>query len=78
MAVQASTADGRAIFTVTPDDTGWAVAFEGEMYDHSRDKQEALAAAHRRARACHDSGRAAQVTISGEVSFAPRADARRR
>jgi hypothetical protein len=73
VANQASTADGRAIFTVTPHGAGWAVQFEGEMLDPRNDKNEAIAAAHRRARACHDSGRAAQVAIYGEISFAPRA-----
>ena len=74
MANQASTAEGRAIFSVTPHDAGWSVQFEGETLDTGKDKNEAIAAAHRRARACHDGGRAAQVTIHGEVSFAERAN----
>lgn len=64
---------GRAIFTVAPHAAGWAVEFEGQTFDAGRDKQQAVAAAHRRARACHDGGRAAQVAIHGEVSFAARA-----
>ena len=39
---------------------------------------ESKAAAHRRARACHDGGRAAQVNIAGEVSFAERTNFPRR
>ncbi len=72
MANHASTEGGRAIFSVAPHGAGWAVLFEGQMLDERGDKNEAIAAAHRRARASHDGGRAAQVTIHGEVSFAER------
>lgn len=73
MAHQASTAGGRALFTVAPHGSGWAVEFEGETFDAGGSKQDAIAAAHRRARACHDGGRAAQVAVHGEISFADRA-----
>ena len=68
----ASVLEGRAIFTVDPHRDGWAVSFEGQVFDPCRDKAEAIAAAHRRARACHDGGRAAQVKVFGEISFADR------
>ena len=73
-----SPAAERAVFTVTPHEGGWAVMFEGDVFDESRDRNETIAAAHKRARACHDGGRPAQVAISGEVSFADRGAALRR
>ena len=78
MAVYASSAEGRAVFTVAPHSEGWAVEFEDQVLDPCRDKAEAIAAAHRRARACHDGGRAAQVRVFGEVSFADRTSIVRR
>jgi hypothetical protein len=59
----------RAVLTVLRHDGIWAVELEGEMFGESRDREVAKAAANRRAREIHDSGRACQVRISGETGF---------
>lgn len=59
----------RAIFTVARHDDMWAVEHEGEYFDHSIDKEEAKAAANRRARAAQDAGRPCQVRVTGEHGF---------
>ncbi len=60
----------RAIYAVVRHSEGWAVEHEGEYFDASRDKDEAKAAAHRRARAASEAGRPSQVRVSGEHGFA--------
>lgn len=59
----------RAVFTVARHDGGWAVEHGGDFLDHSPDKEEAKAAANKRARALQDQGRACQVRVSGEHGF---------
>ncbi len=59
----------RAIFTVARHDDKWAVEHEGQYFDHSIDKEEAKAAANRRARAAQDAGRPCQVRVTGEHGF---------
>ena len=57
----------REIFTVTRNMDGWAVEHNGAYTDASLSKDEVSAAAHKHARAAHDAGRAAQVTVSDET-----------
>jgi hypothetical protein len=59
----------RDIFTVTRHLGGWAVEHNGDVLDATSTKEEARAAAHKRARAAHDAGRACQVTVSDETGF---------
>jgi hypothetical protein len=59
----------RTIFTVARHEGRWAVEHDGEFSDHSLDKEEAKAAANKRARAAQDSGQACQVRVSGEHGF---------
>jgi len=59
----------RAVFTVTRHPEGWAVEHEGELLDPCRTQEEARAAATRRARACQDGGRLAQINMQGERGF---------
>jgi hypothetical protein len=59
----------REIFTVTRHLDGWAVEHNGTYSDASLSKDEVSAAAHKHARASHDAGRAAQVTVSDETGF---------
>ncbi len=59
----------RAVLTVTPRDGGWAVELDGDVFDHSPDKDIARAAANRRARQIQDGGRACQVRVYGEHGF---------
>jgi hypothetical protein len=59
----------RAIFTVAKHEGGWAVEHAGEFFDHTIDKEEAKAAANKRARAAQDAGRPCQVRVSGEHGF---------
>lgn len=51
----------RAVFTIRPHDGGWAVEHEGAFLDPSPNRDEAMAAAVRRARASHETGRPAQI-----------------
>jgi hypothetical protein len=60
----------RAIFTVATHMGGWAVEHGGAFFDQCADKEEAKAAANKRARAAQDEGRPCQVRISGEPFFA--------
>ena len=60
----------RTIFTVGPHGGGWAVEHGGSFFDHCNDKEEAKAAANKRARAAQDSGTPCLVRISGEPFFA--------
>ena len=59
----------RAVFTVMAHKQGWAVEHEGRFFDASPVRDEVLASASRRARACHDQGRPAQIRIDGEQGF---------
>ncbi|MDB5450322.1 hypothetical protein DJ021_03120 [Phenylobacterium hankyongense] len=59
----------RSIFTVAWHDGRWAVEHDGEYSDHTRDKEEAKAAANKRARAAQDLGQACLVRVSGERGF---------
>lgn len=59
----------RMIFTVARHETGWAVEHEGEYLDQCSNKEEAKAAANKRARAAQDAGRPCQVRVSGEHGF---------
>lgn len=59
----------RAIFTLTPSVDGWAVEHDGRFHDHSRNREEAMASAVRRARASNESGRPAQIRVAGEAGF---------
>ena len=56
----------RAIFTISRTEDGWAVEHEGLLLDPSRNKDDVVASAARRARASHDGGRPAQVRLEGE------------
>ena len=59
----------RATFTVVRHDDQWAVEHEGAYSDHCIDKEEAKAAANKRARAAQDAGRPCQVRVTGEHGF---------
>jgi hypothetical protein len=59
----------RVIFTVARHDGRWAVEHKGEFSDHSLDKEEAKAAANKRARAAQDAGQPCLVRVSGEHGF---------
>ncbi|PHY12357.1 hypothetical protein CSW58_13200 [Caulobacter sp. B11] len=66
----------REIFVVARHADGWAVSHDGEFTHISRNKDEVSASARRLARASHEAGRPAQVTVEGERGFfAPRAAA---
>ncbi len=60
----------RTIFTVTRVEGVWRVEHEGEPFGHSREKAVAEAAARRRAREVHGSGRLCQVRVLGDSSWA--------
>ncbi|MCR5873030.1 DUF2188 domain-containing protein [Phenylobacterium sp. J426] len=59
----------RVVFTVTRHEGQWAVEQEGRYFGHSRDKEDAKAAANREARANQDAGRPCQVRVIGEHGF---------
>jgi hypothetical protein len=69
MMFQKSDRLARAVFTVAPHAVGWAVEHEGEVFDPCRTKDEAQAAATRRARAAQEAGRPSQVTVKGERGY---------
>ena len=56
----------RTLFSVVRAGAAWAVEHEGGLHAHSRDKEEAKAWAHKRARQVIDGGGAARVVVSGE------------
>lgn len=60
----------RDLYTVIRHADGWAVEHAGEIFGVSRDKEEAKAAAHRRARVAFDAGQGCQVRVTGEHGFA--------
>jgi len=47
----------------------WAVEHQGTYSDHTLDREEAKAAANKRARALQDAGRPCQVRVTGEHGF---------
>lgn len=59
----------RAVLTVLRREGLWAVELDGEFFGHSSDQLIAQAAANRRAREVHDSGRACVVRITGETGY---------
>ena len=59
----------RAVFTVAPHHSGWAVEHDGQVLDHGRNRDEIMASASRHARASHNAGRFAKVVIAGEPGF---------
>jgi len=59
----------RETLTVARHEGRWAVEHQGEFSDHTSEKEEAKAAANKRARALQDAGRACQVRVSGEHGF---------
>ena len=59
----------RAVFTITQHEDGWAVEHDGKFLDASLVRDEVLAAASRRARACNDKGLPAQIRLEGEQGF---------
>ena len=62
-------AGDREVLTVARDNDRWAVEYRGVYSDHTSEKEEAKAAANKRARALQDEGRACQVRVSGEHGF---------
>lgn len=60
----------RETFAVIRHGLGWAVEHEGEISDTSQNKEEAKAAANKRARAAAEAGRLCQVRVAGEHGFA--------
>lgn len=59
----------RIVFTVAPHEGAWAVEQDGAFTDHTPNKEEAKAAANKRARAAQDQGRPCLVRVSGEHGF---------
>jgi hypothetical protein len=57
------------VLTVLRHEGAWAVELDGKLFGHSRDREIAKAAAHRRAREIQDSGQPCQVRISGETGY---------
>lgn len=62
----------RTIFAVIEDGEGWCVESSGTILDRRDEKDEAKAAAHRRARTMQDSGKPCMVRVSGEHGFVTR------
>ena len=62
-------AGDRETLTVVRHEGGWAVEHMGVFSDHTIDREEAKAAANKRARALQDSGRACQVRVTGEHGY---------
>src|SRR5437588_328968 len=58
----------RAVLTVERHEGRWAVAHEGGHFGHSADKEEAKAAANKRARQMLDAGQPCQVRITGRLA----------
>jgi hypothetical protein len=69
IAAKKATLQDRDVFAIAPYQGGWAVEHNGEYLDASTSQDEVRASAHRRARACHDTGRLCQVVVSGESGF---------
>lgn len=62
-------ASDRETLTVARHDGRWAVEHQGNFSDHTFDREEAKAAANKRARALQDAGRPCQVRVSGEHGY---------
>ena len=67
--MSARTGPARATFTVCLMEGCWAVEHEGQIVDRCSSKEEAKAAANKRARAAQDAGQACQVRVTGEAGF---------
>jgi hypothetical protein len=67
MAIRA--AGDRETVTVSRHEGRWAVEHQGVFTDHTAEKEEAKAAANKRARVLQDQGRACQVRVTGEHGF---------
>lgn len=61
----------RAVLTVSLHEGQWFVDHDGEQFGHSIHREEAKAAANRRARALQDDGQPCQVRTMGEHGFWP-------
>ena len=61
----------RAVFTVLSHNGAWIVESGGSVLNRCVGKDEAKAAAHKRARASQDAGKPSMVRISGEHGFFP-------
>jgi hypothetical protein len=59
----------RAVFTVVRRPENWAVEHGGDDLDCFNTKEEAMAAATRRANASQNAGRPAQIRFADEPSF---------
>ncbi|MFL5294957.1 MAG: DUF2188 domain-containing protein [Phenylobacterium sp.] len=59
----------RETLTVARDDGRWAVEHQGVFSDHTSDREEAKAAANKRARELQDAGRPCQVRVTGEHGY---------
>jgi len=62
-------ANDRETVTVARHEGRWAVEHQGTYSDHTLDREEAKAAANKRARALQDAGRPCQVRVTGEHGF---------
>jgi len=59
----------RETLTVARHDGWWAVEHQGEFFGHTPHREEAKAAANKRARALQDAGRPCQVRVAGELGY---------
>jgi hypothetical protein len=59
----------RETLTVARHEGRWAVEHQGTYSDHTSDREEAKAAANKRARALLDAGRPCQVRVTGETGY---------
>ena len=62
-------ANDRETLTVARHEGRWAVEHRGTFSDHTLDREEAKAAANKRARALQDAGHSCQVRVTGEHGF---------
>jgi hypothetical protein len=62
-------AGDREILTVSRDEGRWAVEHRGEYSNHTAEKEEAKAAANKRARQLQDEGHPCLVRVTGEHGF---------
>jgi hypothetical protein len=59
----------RPVFSVTRHNGLWAVEHDGDFFGHSPDKQIAWAEAAKKMRELHDTRRACQIWVRGELGF---------
>lgn len=64
----------RTLFTVFKDERGWVVESAGKILGRHADKEEAKAAAYKRARVSQDAGKPCMVRVSGEHGFVAKSD----